>query len=643
MSLYEKIMGPSLATNEEERQKVGPVAGIPMLGLDALSSAAYGPEAALTVLLVLGTLGLSYIVPITAIIILLLTIVYFSYRQTISAYPGGGGSYIVASENLGPHVGLMAAASLILDYILNVAVGIAAGVGALVSVVPFFHPYILPLCLVILGLITLVNLHGIRESGTAFIFPTYLFVGTLGITIVIGLVKTLLTHGHPVAVEIPPTVPLASMGASVWLLLRAFANGCTAMTGVEAISNGITAFNKPAVRNAQYTLTSVIFILGLLLAGIAFLCRAYGIAATDPGSPNYQSILSMLTAAVAGRGIFYYITLGSVIAIVCLSANTSFADFPRLCRLLALDNYLPDSFANRGRRLVYSEGIIILALMSCALLIVFGGVTDRLIPLFAIGAFGAFTLSQAGMVAHWKKQSKTEGVNLKHQASMVVNAIGAVSTGLVLIIVMVTKFSEGAWIILLLVPSLFWLFVGIKRHYENVAKQTACELPLDMEGLQSPVVIVVMRRWSTITRNALRFAMELSPEIITVHINTDNDGGETLKSKWALYVEKPLSLKGQPAPRLISVESPYRRFFRPLFDTLKQIEKDYPKRTIAVIVPELMGGGWYNYFLHNQLTTALKASLLMRGDQRVAVVNVPWYLTNRRPKNFLVTPGDSEA
>jgi amino acid transporter len=629
MSLYEKIMGPSLATRDEASQKVGPLAGIPMLGLDALSSAAYGPEAALTVLLSIGVLSLNYVVPVTAIIIALLAIVYFSYRQTITAYPDGGGSYTVAKENLGQKFGLMAASSLILDYILNVSVGIAAGVGALISVVPFLHPYILPLCLIILGIITLVNLHGIRESGTAFIVPTYLFVGTLGAVIVIGVVKTLLSQGHPVAVEVPPSIPMATMGASLWLLLRCFANGCTAMTGVEAISNGITAFKQPAVRNAQVTLTAVIFILGLLLAGIAFLCRAYVIGATDPDSAGYQSILSQLTAAVAGRGIFYYITMGSVIAIVCLSANTSFADFPRLCRLLALDNFLPASFAARGRRLVYSEGIVILALMSCVLLVAFGGITDRLIPLFAIGAFGAFTLSQAGMVVHWWKQPANNGEGGKHRASMVINAIGAVSTCVVLMIVMVTKFSEGAWIILLLIPSLFWLFVGIKRHYLYVAKKTICELSVDIENLQSPIVVVAMRQWSTTTRNALRFAMEMSGDVIAVHINADNQDEEHLRRKWLTCVEDPLKLKGQPAPRLICVESPYRRFFHPLFAMLKQVEAEYPGRTIAVVIPELVGGRWYDYFLHNRLTTALKAALLLNGDQRVAVVNVPWYLDRR--------------
>ncbi|MGB9153399.1 MAG: APC family permease [Alphaproteobacteria bacterium] len=624
MSLYSKIMGRSLATSEEGSQKVGALAGIPMLGLDSLSSAAYGPEAALTVLLALGALGTTYILPITLIIIALLVIVYFSYRQTIAAYPNGGGSYTVAKENLGVRFGLIAAASLILDYTLNVAVGIAAGVGALVSVAPMLHPYILPLCLLILGIITLVNLHGIRESGTVFIIPTYLFVGTLGAVIIIGIAKSLLSHGHPLAVEVPPSMPIAAVGVSFWLLLRSFANGCTAMTGVEAISNGVTAFEEPAVRNAQRTLTGVIFILCLLLAGIAFLCRTYGIGATDPDSAGYQSILSQLTAAVAGRGIFYYVTMGSVISIVCLSANTSFAGFPRLCRLLATDNFLPYAFAIRGRRLVYSEGVIGLAAMSCALLVIFDGITDRLIPLFAIGAFAAFTLSQAGMVAHWLKQPATDSKGNK--LSMLVNGVGAVSTCIVLFIVMIMKFSSGAWIALMLIASLFWFFLLIKRHYTYVEKRMACVLPVDLEDLQPPVVVIVVKRWNATTRKALRFALEMSSDIIAVHINSDDNDANNLKSQWHTYVEEPLRLKDKPIPRLIVVESPYRRFFHPLFDTIKKIEKTHAGRTLAIVVPELMGGPWYDYFLHNQTPTILKAALLLRDDQRITVVNVPWYL-----------------
>ena len=630
MSFIDKIMGPSLATAEEAEQKVGPLAGIPMLGLDALSSAAYGPEATLSVLLALGALGLHYMLPITAVIVVLLAIVYFSYRQTIAAYPDGGGSYTVAKENLGRRVGLLAAASLMLDYILNVAVGIAAGVGALISVVPALHPYILPLCLVILGLITFVNLHGIKESGTVFIVPTYLFVGSLGLVILIGLAKTFVSGGAPVPVDVPPVIPAASIGAGFWLLLRAFANGCTAMTGVEAISNGVTAFKPTAVANAQRTLTFVIMILSVLLAGIAYLCHAYGIAAIDPDSASYQSILSQLTTAILGRGFCYYITMGSVIAIVCLSANTSFADFPRLCRLLAIDNFLPYSFTARSRRLVYAEGIIILAVMSCLLLIAFDGITDRLIPLFAVGAFGAFTLSQAGMVVHWWK---LRGPGNQHGSlSMAVNAFGAVSTGLVLLVVLATKFVDGAWIIVLLVPLLLCFFLAIKRHYVYVAQQTECRQAFSIDDLQPPVMVVVMRQWSTITRNALHFARELSTDVVAIHISADAASAERLQHNWQSYVETPLRQRGQPPLRLLVVDSPYRRFFNPLLATIREIEASHPGRTIAVVIPELVGGRWYDYFLHNRLTTALKAVLLINRDQRIVVVNVPWYLQRRSAK-----------
>ena len=626
MTFYDRIMGPRLATGEEAAQKVGPLAGIPMLGLDALSSAAYGPEAALTIMLSIGMLGATYIVPITAIVVVLLLVVYFSYRQTMFAYPNGGGSYTVATANLGMRCGLLAAASLMVDYILNVAVGIAAGVGALISVAPALQPFILPLCLVILLIITMVNLHGVRESGLAFVVPTYLFVATLGIMIIVGSVKTVLAGGFPIPVEAPPSVPMATVGVGLWLLLRAFANGCTAMTGVEAISNGITAFRKPAVHNAQHTLAAVVGTLALLLGGIALLCHFYGIVATNPDGPGYQSVLSELTAAVAGRGPFYYATMGSVIAVVCLSANTSFADFPRLCRLLAIDNFLPYAFASRSRRLVNAAGILVLAGMSGVLLVAFGGVTDRLIPLFAIGAFGAFTLSQAGMVVHWRRVDAEADVP-EHRASLVINAVGAASTGLVLLVVLATKFVEGAWIVLVLIPALYWLFTGVHRHYAFVRRQTDCDLPLSMSDLHPPIVVVVTRRWSTVTRNAIRFAMSMSPEVVAVHVTSDADEGHHLASKWRRFVEKPLGASDKPLPRLVFVDSPYRLFLDPLFHMLDTIRAENPDRTIAVVVPELAGGRWYDYFLHNQRSTALKAALLLRGSQQIVLVNVPWRLT----------------
>ncbi len=404
MSILDAIIGKPLKTSDERAEQIGVREGIPIFGLDALSSAAYGPEAALSLLIPLGLLGVQYIIPISAAIITLLVIVYFSYLQTIAAYPSGGGSYTVARFNLGVSPGLLAAAALLTDYILTAAVGISAGVGALVSAVPALQPHTVSLCVEILVVITILNLRGVREAGVAFMVPTYLFVGTLLITIVGGLVRVALSGGHPVPVTPLPPPPPMTEAVTLWLLLKVFASGCTALTGVEAVSNGVKAFREPAVKNAQRTLTVIIFLLAVLLAGISYLVKVYGIAATDPGKPGYQSLLSMLVAAVFGKGVFYYLTIASILLVLSLSANTAFADFPRLCRAIAQNNYLPHAFGYRGRRLVYTYGIMVLALLTCFLLVLFGGITDKLIPLYAVGAFLAFTLSQFGMVAHWWKK-----------------------------------------------------------------------------------------------------------------------------------------------------------------------------------------------------------------------------------------------
>ncbi len=358
MSFLDFLLGKSLASKDEQQQKVGPWTGVSMLGLDGLSSAGYGPEAAATILIPLGIAGSKFVVPITVAIVVLLTLLYLSYRQTISAYPGGGGSYTVAKENLGVLPGLLAAASLMLDYILVVAVGISAGVGALISAVPALQPYTLLLCLGTLVFITLVNLRGTRESGVVFLLPTYLFVVSLFGVIAVGLVKALLAAGHPVPLaELPKPSATGLEAVSAWLLLRAFASGCTAMTGVEAVSNGTKAFQEPLVKNARKTLFLIVAILAILLVGISFLSQAYGVVATDPGSAGYESLISQLTAAVVGRGFFYYLTIGSVIAVLMLSANTGFADFPRMCQIWRAtitcriflpnageDSYLPTGF-----------------------------------------------------------------------------------------------------------------------------------------------------------------------------------------------------------------------------------------------------------------------------------------------------------
>jgi amino acid transporter len=620
-TLNDIVFGRRLASAEEGEQKIGTLAGIPVLGLDALSSAAYGPEAALTLLIPLGVLGLSHVIRITGIIILVLLIVFFSYRQTISAYPNGGGSYTVAKDNLGVRAALVAGAALAVDYILNVAVGISAGVGALVSAVPSFLPYTLPLCLTILAVLTLVNLRGTRESGITFLLPTYMFIGALFIVLGIGAVKSVLAGGHPVPVSAPPVIPVQAEAATLWLLARAFASGCTAMTGVEAISNGVPVFKAPTVKNAERTLTAIIAILVLLLAGIALLCRTYAIGATDPGAAGYESVLSQLARAVLGRGAGYYVTMGSVVAVLALSANTSFADFPRLCRVIALDKFLPDTFAIRGRRLVFSYGVIVLALFSGALLVAFGGVTDRLIPLFAIGAFLAFTLSQAGMVQHWRRI----GGAAKHH-SMWINGVGAVATGVTLVVVVVSKFMEGAWIAVLVVPLLVFTFWRIHRHYESVAKQVADDNPLVLVDTQPPIVVVPVQSWNKLTSRGLRFALELSTDVRAVHILTQDSTICELTGVWEDLVGGPAREAGLPVPQLVLRKSTYRQFFAPFVDYVELLRDQHPDRDVVVIVPDLVVHRWYHAFLHNNRGAVLRGLLRIRGGARVVVVNTPFYV-----------------
>ena len=621
MSVLDIVLGKALATSDERAEQIGPSAGIPIFGLDALSSAAYGPEAALTLLLPLGAAGVAYIVPVSASILVLLGIVYLSYRQTIAAYPGGGGSYTVASENLGVYPGLLAAAALMIDYILVVAVGISAGVGALVSAVPSLQPHTLLLCLAILVVIMIVNLRGLREAGIIFMVPTYLFVGSLLIAIVMGLFKTVMAGGHPIPVVAPPPAPSAAIAAAgVWILLQTFANGCTAMTGVEAVSNGVRAFREPTVPNAQRTLTVIIGLLIVMLAGIAYLLRAYGIAATDPGKPGYQSVLSMLVAAVAGRGWFYDVTIGSVLVILSLSANTAFADFPRLCRMVSQNNFLPHSFGFRGRRLVYSQGIIVLFVLSAILMIVFGGVTDRLIPLFAIGAFLAFTLSQAGMVGHWRKKRGPGSTR-----NMLVNGVGALATGATLIVVLVAKFTSGAWVSALLIAALVATMLWVRRHYQSVAIETASTSPLDVGTIEPPIVVVPIQGWGKVAQRALEFGLTLSPDIRAVHVAAEEETN-ALRAQWAEVVESPLKKVGRTPPELVTLPSPYRLVLRPILDYIVQIEQQHPDRQIAVVVPELVERHWYHYFLHNQRAEILKALILLHGSQRIVLINVPWYL-----------------
>jgi hypothetical protein len=476
----------------------------------------------------------------------------------------------------------------------------------------------------ILVIITILNLRGVREAGLVFAVPTYLFVGTLLITIVVGLFRVLLSGGHPAPVTPLPPPPPVTEAVSYWLLLKVFASGCTALTGVEAVSNGVKAFREPAVKNAQRTLTVIILILAVLLAGISYLVKAYGIAATDPGQRGYQSLLSMLIAAVFGKGYFYYVTIASILVVLSLSANTAFADFPRLCRAISQNNYLPHSFNYRGRRLVYSYGIVVLAVLCAGLLLLFGGVTDRLIPLYAVGAFLAFTLSQSGMVMHWWRKKGPHWIK-----SALVNGLGAFVTGVTVIVVLVAKFVEGAWITLLFIPLTIFFFARVRRHYHAIKVLTTCRVPVHPNPGQPPIAVIPIDRWSNITRQGIEFAARLSPQVIALHVEPA-EHTELLRADWERYVEQPFRAAGKEPPELKVLPSPYRFIIVPLVQFIVALSKKHPNRRIIVVIPELVEDRWYEYFLHNQRGRLLEWMLLVQGNERIFTVSAPWYVGQRR-------------
>jgi len=620
MNLIETLFGRPLATEEEKAERIGPLKGIPIFGLDALSSAAYGPEAALTLLIPLGMAGSAYVWPIMIGIVILLGIVYFSYRQTIAAYPHGGGSYTVATENLGRGAGLLAAAALMIDYVLTAAVGISAGVGALVSAMPSLQPHTLELCLAILILITIINLRGVQETGGVFLLPTYIFIACLLGLIAAGVFKTVAAGGHPVPVVALPKLSRTTATVSAWLLLHTFSSGCTAMTGVEAVSNGVMAFREPKDKYAKLTLTIIIAILIVLLLGIAFLVPVYGIAATEPGVPGYDSVLSQLLAAVTGRGAFYWLSIGSILIVLSLSANTAFADFPRLARAIAQNRYLPHAFVLRGRRLVFAQGIYSLALLTGTLLIVFRGVTDRLIPLYAVGAFLAFTLSQAGMVMHWKRHRGPGS-----RRSMLVNGSGAVATGITTVVVLVAKFIDGAWITVLLIPALIWMMRSVKRHYDLVGREINTTRPVETANLGEPIILLPLDRWSLVADKALRYAWTLSKEIHVLHVHAGEET-QSLCRQWGEMVERPALTAGLPLPKLVVLDSPYRFVVKPIVEYAMQQQMLHPNRDITVLVPELVETHWWHYLLHNNRPEAIRALLLFNDNQRITVVSIPYHL-----------------
>ena len=630
------LLGRPLANWEGSAHEIGIGEAVPALGLDGLSSSAYGPEAALSILAAAGAAGLAALEPVMLVILALLAVLFVSYWQTVKAYPISGGAYTVAKENLGVNASLLASAGIMVDYVLNVAVGISAGVAALISAVPALHPYTLPLCLGILVLLTLVNLRGTMESGRLFALPTFLFVGCFTIVLLIGTYAVMTGGGHPQPVVPPPPPPKAIEALTLWLLLRAFASGCTAMTGVEAVSNCVDGFREPRVANARWTLAIIVVILGILLGGIAYLATSYGIMAMDQTQPGYQSVLSQLVGAVAGRGAFYYVAIASALGILCLSANTSLVGFPRMCRLVAQDEFLPRPFATAGRRLVYSVGIIYLAVTAGLLLTLFDGVTDRLIPLFAIGAFLTFTMSQAGMVAHWRRELRNpRRTETRRRAliNLVINAVGAATTVTALAVIVIAKFGEGGWITIVAIPCVILLHKAIKRYYRNIAEHLHDDDPLEFRRSVPPVVLVTMREWNRLTDKALRLAMELSPDVTAVHLaslegrDVDKEERE-LRQQWAAHVEKPAKAAKFPnPPRLVFLSAPYRRIHVPLLKLIKEVKEENPDRTVAVLIPELVKRHWWEYLLSNHRARQLRSAVLDYGGSDVVVIGVPWYLT----------------
>lgn len=627
MSLRSLLLGRRLANREQGEQKIGWVAAVPAMGLDGLGSSSYGPEAALTILAPLGAAGLTAIGWVIAPIVALLGILYLSYRQVVVAYPSNGGAYTVAKENLCTGASLVAAAALMIDYVLNVAVGISAGVGALISSLPALHAWTLPLCLGVLALVALANLRGTREAGWLFAAPTWLFIVLFLLLVGWGLVRIVAAGGQPVPVIAPPPPAPAVEGVGLWLLMRAFAAGCTAMTGVEAVSNGVNALKEPVVREAHRTLTAICLILGLLLAGIAVVAHGYRLGAMDQARPGYQSVLSQLAGAVAGHGVVYYAAMTSLLAVLCLSANTSFVGFPRLARLVAVDGYLPRGFAIADRRLAFSVGVVFLTLTAGLLLTAFGGITDRLIPLFAIGAFLTFTMSQLGMVAHWRRRPGRK----RHAiwGRLAINALGAATTSIALAVILAAKLLEGAWIVVLALPALVALLLAIHRYYQGLERRLAVTGAFAIDETDPPTVLVAYEDRTRMSDRALRFAITLSPDILAVHLlrlggPEQEEDLTALRARFEAEIAQPLREAGQSPPRLVLVPAPYREIHEPILELVGKIDEATPGRSVAILIPELVMRRWWERLLHSRRASRLRRALLDHAGPRLMVVSSPW-------------------
>lgn len=611
------LIGRPLETSEEIHQRLNKVKALAVFGSDAISSSAYATEAGLVILMAAGNGALNISLYASIAIALMMSMVAFSYRQTVYAYPHGGGSYNVSRENLGQLPGLIAASALLIDYVLTVAVSIVAGsaavtsalvasglsdqVNALEAALPPFLNINVVLSLFFIGLITLGNLRGIRESGTIFAVPTYLFIFSLSALIIVGLIKAFTGTLHPISV---PPILKATEPISIWLILRAFSAGAVAMSGTEAISNGVPVFEKPESKNAATTLTVMATLLGLFFLGVSYLATYMGLVPSD------QTIISQIAVAVFGTTFPYYIFQIATTGVLVIAANTAFADFPRLSSVLARDNYMPHQFLFRGDRLAFSTGIVALGAIACLLVVAFGGNVDSLIHLYAVGVFLAFTMSDSGMVVHWWR---TRGP--KWKTSIVINGTDAVLTSSILVIVAITKFALGAWIVIVLIPIIVTFFLFVHRHYSHVADQlriVAGQLPpREIDQL----VLVPLEDVNYASLRALAFARTISSSVVALHISTNAERAEKVKQKMDTYA---------PDVKLIIVDSPLRAFVRPLIAYIDAVHNRKPDAFVTVVLPEFITAHWWEGFLHNRSANRLRTSF--ERHPNVAVVLVPYLL-----------------
>jgi amino acid transporter len=611
MSLYPQIkqffLGKSLPTSAHSEERLSNGAALAVLSSDALSSVAYATEEILLVLVAAGSGALGLSLPIAVAIIALLAIVVLSYRQTIRAYPQGGGSYIVTRENLGLYPGLVAGGSLMIDYILTVTVSISAGTAALTSAIPVLKSHTVLLCLFFIFLIMLANLRGVKESGQIFMVPTYAFITSIFLLIGIGLFK----YTTGLVITEYPSLPV-SESISVFFILRAFSAGCTALTGVEAISDGVLAFKTPEWKNARLTLLYLGVILGFMFVGISYLANIYHIV-PEAG----QTVVSLLGRVILGNGPVYYFLQIVTLLVLMLAANTSYADFPRLCYFLARDGFLPRQLSLLGDRLVYSNGIMLLSICAGVLVIIFKGQVNAIIPLYAVGVFTSFTLSQAGMVRHWF-QEQTRG----WRASAIMNSLGAFSTLIVLFVIICTKFLLGAWLVVIAIPLVVTLFAAIHRHYQYVAERLSIHdlAPRTYISVPKPAVIthpavVVVGQLNRGTVEALDYARTIADKIVAVHVDIGSTDREELHKKWQnLEADIPLEI----------IESPYRSVIDPIVDFIGQFQKNHPGVFTTIIIPVFVPRNWWDSILHNQTTLFLKNAL--RVNKSRIVTTVRYYL-----------------